>query len=93
VLAFLATPVQCPHVAGFAPTTSARRFGDRRVLLAVRVGLRPAGQRGVRRRPLDEALLLLTVVGLAAVLLHQLLTDRVCHGSCSLTPTPSGRPS
>ena len=93
VLAFLATPVQ-GHTS---PASRLRRrsggLGDRRVLLAVRVGLRLAGQGGVRSRPLDEALLLLTVVGLAALLLHQLVTDGVCHGSCSLTPTPPGRPS
>lgn len=63
------------------------------MLLAVRVVLRPAGQCGARGCPTHAALLLAAVVGLAAVLLHQLLTDGVCHGSCSLTPNPSGRPS
>ena len=95
VLALLATPVRRQHVAGFdvydAGSVAVAVLAG--VLLAVRVGLRLAGQGGVRSRPLDEALLLLTVVGLAALLLHQLVTDGVCHGSCSLTPTPPGRPS
>jgi len=95
VLVLLATPVRGQHVAGFdvydAGSVALAVLAG--VLLAVRVGLRPANQRGVRGRPLDEALLLLTAVGLAALLLHQLVTDGVCHGSCSLTPTPPGRPS
>jgi len=94
VLALLATPVRGQHVAGFdvydAGSVAVAVIAG--VVLAVRAGLRPAGQRAVRGRPADEVLLLLTVVGVAALLLHQLVTDGVCHGSCSLTP-PTGRPS
>lgn len=94
MLVLLAAPVRGQHVAGFdvydAGSAALAVFAG--VVLAVRVGLRPAGQRGVRDRPFDEVLLLAAAVGLAGLLLHQLVTDGVCHGSCSLTPS-TGRPS
>ncbi len=52
--------------------------------------VRPHRKRAVFR--VDEVLLLAAAVGLAALLIHQLVTDGVCHGSCTLPlPTPSGR--
>ena len=54
VLALLATPVRSQHVAGFdvydAGSVAVAVLAG--VLLAVRVGLRLAGQGGVRSRPL-----------------------------------------
>jgi len=94
VFVLVAAPLHAQHVAGLDvyDAGSAALAVLAGVALAVRLGLRPAGQRNVRGRPVDEVLLLAAAVGLAALLIHQLVTDGVCHGSCTLPlPTPSGR--
>jgi len=96
VFVLVAGPLHAQHVAGLDvyDAGSAVLAVLAGLALAVRLGLRPAGQRGIRGRPVDEVLLLVAAVGLAALLIHQLVTDGVCHGSCTLPlPTPSGRPS
>ena len=48
---------------------------------------RPAGLRGLRgarSSPLDELLILFFIAGLSVFVLHQLVTDTVCHGRCAL---------
>ena len=63
------------------------------LILAVRIALRPAGQRRIGRGGVNELLLLLIVSGLAILVIHQTITDGLCHGSCSVTPQhSSGRP-
>jgi len=60
--------------------------------LAVRLA-GSAGHRGIRRGGIDEVLILLAAAGLLMLILHQGITDGLCHGSCSLTPqSPTGRP-
>jgi hypothetical protein len=54
------------------------------LLLTVRLLLTPAGDRHVRGHRTNELLLILALLGLAVLLLHQLITDDLCHGSCPL---------
>lgn len=46
--------------------------------------LRSAGRR-TGRGGLHELLVVLMVTGLVIVVLHQTITDGLCHGSCSVT--------
>jgi len=52
------------------------------LILAVRVVLRPAGQRRIGRDGVNELLILLMLVGFVILILHQGITDGLCHGSC-----------
>lgn len=60
------------------------------LLLTVRLLLTPAGDRHIRGHHTNELLLFLAVLALAVVLLHQLVTDNLCHGSCPLALPRSG---
>ncbi len=63
------------------------------LILAVRVVLRPAGQRRIGRGGVNELLVLLIVIGLVILIVHQTITDGLSRGSCPVTPLrSSGRP-
>ncbi|GAC1444276.1 MAG: hypothetical protein NVS3B26_12560 [Mycobacteriales bacterium] len=50
--------------------------------LLVRSRRRPEGERGLRGHRVDELLLTLLALGLSVLVLHQLVTDGLCHGGC-----------
>ena len=52
--------------------------------LLARAGRRPATA-GSRRPRVDELLLCVAGLSLAILLLHQVVTDGVCHGSCAFS--------
>jgi len=61
--------------------------------LAVRLAIGSAGHRRITRGGTDELLILLAAAGLLMLILHQGITDGLCHGPCSLTPQSlPGRP-
>lgn len=59
------------------------------LVLAVRLAIGSAGHRRITRGGIDELLILLAAAGLLMLILHQGITDGLCHGSCSLTPQHS----
>lgn len=59
--------------------------------LAVRLLLAGPGDRGLRGRPVNELLAFLVLVSLTVLGVHQLVTDDLCHGACSLSQLPSSR--
>jgi len=60
--------------------------------LAVRLA-GSAGHRRITRGGTDEVLILLAAAGLLMLILHQGITDGLCHGSCASPPqSPTGRP-
>jgi len=62
------------------------------LVLAVRLA-GSAGHRRIRRSGIDEVLILLAAAGLLMLILHQGITDGLCHGSCASPPqSPTGRP-
>lgn len=59
--------------------------------LAVRLISAAPGDRGLRGRPVNELLAFLLLLSLTVLGLHQLVTDDLCHGACSLSRLPSSR--
>jgi hypothetical protein len=59
----------------------------------VRGRRRPAGEPRPRGNRVDELLLTLLAFGLSVLVLHQFVTDALCHGACSLSLQFSGRGS
>lgn len=76
------------HVAGFDAYDlgSALLALSSGLVLGVRLIRHPGGARGLRQRqrPVDELLICLVLIGLGVLLLHQFVTDGICHGACNL---------
>ncbi|GAC1610764.1 MAG: hypothetical protein NVS3B26_19380 [Mycobacteriales bacterium] len=56
-------------------------------LLVARRARRPSGVREAGERRADDALAAMALLALAVLLLHQFVTDLLCHGSC-FAPSP-----
>jgi len=91
---FVLSPAQ-QRIAGYDAydALGAALAASAALALAVRLAIGSAGHRRITRGGTDELLILLAAAGLLMLILHQGITDGLCHGSCSSTPqSPTGRP-
>ena len=55
------------------------------IALLARCGDLPLSKRGSRSRRIDDLLAWVAVLSIAVLLVHQGVTDGVCHGSCTVS--------